>query len=901
MNRIIHIYLSLLASAAATGLYAQVDTFDIPYGIEADTIPFDSTRQNELAFIVMSPDSIDAKVEYGSVDSNYLDNASRRVYLFGDAYVRYKDLSLKADYIVVDLDSSIATAEGVLDSLGGLKGKPQFNMADESFTAEKIRYNFKSRKGFIYNVLTEEGDLLIHGDKTKFVASTSEPGRKDDILYNEGALITSCDHPVPHYGIRARKVKTIPDRLAVVGASNLELFGVPTPLWLPFGFYPVSETRKAGIIFPRDYERSPSQGFGLREFGYYLPIKEWADLKLVGDIYFNGSWGLGATSNYVKKYKFRGNVDLRYSNRISELPGDYRTAKEKSFSIRLTHTQDPKAHPYQNIGGSVNIQSNDYESLNYNDAESALTNSYSSNLNYSRTFPGKPYSFTAGITHSQNTRSHTVEINAPELNFRLNRIYPFKNKNRPGPDQWYEKIAFQYSGQGKSKITSTDTTLFDASTWENAQWGAQHRASASTNFTALKYFNFTPSVDYGETWFFKTREKAFRFDPTDADFVSNDTVFFPDGTGFYLQPDTINYGIWKDSLVSNFQPFRSMSASINMNTQIFGLMEFKKGWIRGIRHVIKPNIGFSYAPALGDSTNFFKEQKFSVAFPDSLRRYSRFENLLFSANPLLEDQANINFSLTNLFEAKYFSRRDSTEKKLKLFDNINVSGSYNIAATINRWSPININGNTRFFKGVTTVSVGATYSFYDLEDNGRLSPVFYSKNTGHLLRFDNLRLRFSTRLTYQDILSLFSNKESTDPVPASEVTPAAQNKLPTAKDKFFDLLSRFSINHELGIMRFGMPGVDTTIISTNSINMVGSMQITPNWSLIFGNIGYDFRSKQLTYPDIGLARDLHCWQLSFNFQPTRGTYSFHIGVKPGSFDFLKFPYRRGNYDIPSGF
>src|SRR5687767_10067756 len=240
--------------------------------LPADTLAVDSFDLEDQVFIRMSPDSIDAKVEYGSADSNYLDNETRRVYLFGDAFVRYKDLSLKADYIVVDLDSSIATAEGMIDSLGELAGKPEFNMAEESFTAERIRYNFKTRKGFIYNVLTEEGDLLIHGAKTKFVAATSEEGRKEDVLYNVGALITSCDHPEPHYGIRARKVKTIPDKLAVVGPSNLELFGVPTPLILPFGFYPVSETRTAGVIFPRDYERSDQWGFGLKEFGYYFPV-----------------------------------------------------------------------------------------------------------------------------------------------------------------------------------------------------------------------------------------------------------------------------------------------------------------------------------------------------------------------------------------------------------------------------------------------------------------------------------------------------------------------------------------------------------------------------------------------------------------------------------------------------
>ncbi|HQW25963.1 MAG TPA: putative LPS assembly protein LptD, partial [Saprospiraceae bacterium] len=396
MKYINHILILLILSVMVSPGHAQ-DTLinkallkGLIDSLFEDTIVHQPPAITRNPEIFMSPDSLDATVEYGSADSNYLDNVTRKVHLFGDAYVRYKDLSLKADYIVVDLDSSIATAEGLLDSVGKLAGIPEFKMGEESFTAEKMRYNFVKRKGIIYNALTKEGDLTIHGEKTKFVAGGLVDGPDDDILYGSRALITTCDHPEPHFGIRASKVKTIPDKLAVIGSSNMELFGVPTPIWLPFGFYPVSETRSAGLILPRDYERSPQLGFGIRDIGYYFPVSDWADVKLLADIYFNGTYGLGIASNYAKKYKFRGNVALRYSYRITEPSNDYRENVEKSFSIRLTHNQDTKANPYQTIGGSINIQSNDFESLNYNDAQSALTNTYSSNFNYSRTFAGKP-------------------------------------------------------------------------------------------------------------------------------------------------------------------------------------------------------------------------------------------------------------------------------------------------------------------------------------------------------------------------------------------------------------------------------------------------------------------------------------------------------------------------------
>ncbi len=844
----------------------------------------------------MSPDSLDAKVEYGSVDSNYLDKIERRVYLFGKAYVKYKDLSITADYIVVDLDSSIATAEPLQDSLGQWTGIPEFKMGTEEFKAKKMRYNFRTRIGKIYEAVTQQGELYIHGEETKFVAN-ADTVHHDDILYAKGALITTCTAEHPHFGIRASKVKTIPDKLAVIGSSNLEIFGVPTPLWIPFGFYPVSNERQAGLILPRDYERSMEQGFGLRDVGYYLPLNDNIDLKFLSDIYFNGTWGVGLLSNYTKRYKYKGSVELRYSDRITEASDSYVKQSARSFFISISHQQDPKANPNQTLGGQISIQSNGFQSRNYNDAASVLTNTYTSNFSYSRRFPGKPYSFSAAFSHSQNTNTHLVTILFPEFNFRLNRIYPFQNKNRVGPEQWYEKIAFQYAGTARTQLNTTDTTLFDKVAWQKYQYGLQHKMNASLNFNALKYFNFTPAVDYGETWFFKTRNNTFLFDPNDPAFVKKDTIWSPDSSTFYIQLDTVSNGrVNNDTLVTGFVPFRTFSASISMSTQLFGEIDFKRGWLRGIRHVMKPSIGFSYSPS--SPSSYYQYVNFSVLYPDSLQRYSRFTGLLYGANPTDIKQANINYSINNIFEAKYFSKRDSTEKKLKLFDNISVGGSYNIAADTLKASPINIAGNTRFFKGITTLTVGATYSVYALNAKGQLINTTYLKETGHLLRFDNLRLRFSTRLSYNDIKGLLSPAHST----THENNTTRSNKGPVnVQDEFLNLLSNFTISHDLYISRIGRTGKDTTLVTTNSVNLVGSMRVTPNWSVNFGNIGYDFRTKQLTYPDIGLTRDLHCWQMSFSFQPDRNTYSFYIGVKPGTFDFLKYEKRRGIYDTGNQF
>jgi hypothetical protein len=402
-------------------------------------------------------------------------------------------------------------------------------------------------------------------------------------------------------------------------------------------------------------------------------------------------------------------------------------------------------------------------------------------------------------------------------------------------------------------------------------------------------------VNYGETWFFKTRDHNFVFDGMDSNFVKIIPVFHPDGSFSHTTMDTISYGRVEDTLVSGFQAFRSVSAGISMSTQLFGKLTFHKGWLRGVRHVIKPSVGFSFMPASPHS--YYNDVMWSVQYPDSIRSFSRFTGLLYGASPTEIKQANINYSITNLFEAKYFSKRDSTDKKLKLFDNINIGGNYNLAADTLKASPIGINGNTRFFKGITTLTVGATYSVYAITPAGKLYNTTYYKQSGHLLRFDNLRMRFSTRLSYQDIKSIFNPSRST----VSEINTNRPSGPINVQDEFLNLLNNFTISHDFFVMRTGRTGKDTTMITTNTVNLVGNMRVTANWSVNFGNIGYDFRAKKVTYPDIGLTRDLHCWQMSFSFQPDRNTYSFYIGVKPGTFDFLKYQKRRGNYDAGSQF
>jgi Trp operon repressor len=891
-------------------IYGQVDTLSkanpIPQKSRIaslqDTLPSRNVPpdSNQLE-VAISPNALDQEVEFGATDSMDFDNEQNKMHLYGDAFVKYEGLELKAGYIIVDLDSNIAVAQKYLDSLGKTGGRPSFTDGTQNFEADKMRYNFKSQKGLVFGVSTTQSNLFLTGSKTKFISRDiikNDSTSKENILYNKNAIFSTCNLPHPHYGIRSSRQKVVADKVVVAGPSNLEIGGIPLPIVLPFAVFPLKQFKSTGLIFPQGYEYSPKWGFGLDGVGWYFPISDYIDLRLTGQIYWHGTWGITADSRYRKRYKYNGNFNLSYSSR-KEFDDPDRT---NSYSIRWSHNQDAKAHPTRRLSGNVNIQGNGYQRVNNNDARSVLQQTLSSNVSYSQSFPGKPFRFSANMSHSQNTRTKKVNISLPTLNFQMNRIYPFKKKggSSGNKEKWYEKISMRYTAQAQNKFTATDTTLFSQQTLKDARFGIKQDLSTDLNFNLLKYINVSPNASMKEVWNFHTVRQE--FDPTFFEIDTIENII-----------DTTIYGKIDTSILFGFEPFRELTTGVSLNTILYGTMNFRKGKIKGIRHTIKPSVSLNYIPSYLTTDGFFRNGIDSTntdtrAEFNRRRGYRIFEEGVYGQPRSGKQQMLLNYSINNIFEAKYFSKKDSTDKKIKIFDNIRVGGNYNFAADSLKFSDITASGTTRLFKGMTTLNLSARWSPYAASDNNRTINKFYWNTNRKLLRFINANVRVNTRMSVSSLKKLFKKEKSSSSLSSSRdrntsTSTRGSNATQQPDDGFLKFLEGFNLNHSLVINAAKDNNQQTKWeIRTHSINItVRQIEITKNWGVGIGNIGYDFKNKRTTYPDFRITRDLHCWEAFFAWQPQRGTYYFTIKVKNPPLDALKIPYSKNREDAFGGF
>jgi hypothetical protein len=772
----------------------------------------------------------------------------KTMFLIGNAVIEYGDIKLEAAYIEYDQQGNEVFAKGLPDSTGKLIGKPVFTEGSQKFDAETIRYNFKTKKGYIENIQTKmNNDGFIAGVKVKKDSS--------DIMYIKQGDFCPCTDKDAYTNIRVRKIKIIPDDKIVTGPGYLRIGVIPTPLAFPFGFFPNKKGEAAGVIIPT-YGESDQLGFFLQNGGYYLPINDHWDTQLTGDIYTNGSYTLRDFTRYKKRYRYTGNFNLTRSVvKIGE-PELSTFTENNSFFVKWTHSQDAKAKPNSRFTANVNAGSTNSFTNNINSSTNDfLKNTFKSNVIYSRSFPSKPFNVSISANHNQNNRTKSFDITLPQLTFNMSRVYlplGFLRKEEAGSQKWYEKIGITYSAnfQNRLSTTSDDLRLNNMNNLEKQfRNGVSHQTAASTSLKAW-HFTVNPRVSYNEKWYFKTLDKSF----------DNETQT--------VKEDTIN----------GFARTGDFNFSTSLTTNVFGMYNFKGEKLKAIRHLISPSVSFGFTPETQRSKYGF------VGQDGAYGSYNPYSIGAYTAGDVRES-GNINLRLSNTLEAKVASNQDSTSsfKKIPLIEAFNIGSSYNMFADSMKWSSINLDARTRLFKIIDLTS-SATLNPYAHDSLGN----FYDK-----AQYDiNNKLGTITSGRLAVSLRLKSKKQGS----------LGRKRMDNGKkEPIFDDFSvpwNFSMGYNVNYRKQFVEDEDDMNV-TQALSFNGDFSLFKTMRFGF-NSGYDFEEKELTYTTLNLYWDMNCWEGTFSYIPfgTRKSYSIQLNIKSAIMSDLKLK-RQQNLDPDS--
>ena len=816
------------------------------------------------------------KITYEAKDTTSISPKDKIIRLYNNAKITYQDMEITSGIIVVNYEKNEIYAGRIKDSLGEYIQLPIFKQGQDEIKPDSLRFNIDTKKAIIFNSRTEEAGLNILSDKTK--------KENDSVYYMDRAkFTTSIDIDNPEYYFLLRKAKVIPGKKIITGPTNMYIADVPTPIGLPFAYFPISNKRSSGIIFPSFGEQN-SRGYFLQNGGYYLPVNDNLDLTLLGDYYTNGSYGFRVENTYFYRYKFRGNLSFRYENLIQSERGFPDYSKSSIYNLRWSHSQDSKSNPNSRFSASVNLGSSKYyqQSINQMNAANFLNNSLSSSVSYSKTFPGEPQvNMSLSATHSQNTNTQTINMTLPTLQSSVSRIYPFAPKvgTKKGVIQ---NINFQYNLRGENRILTTDSLFFKKEMFETAKTGFQHSIPISTNFKLLKYFSFSTSANFQETWVFKTISKD--FDNEIQEVVT-----------------TENRG---------FDSFRTYNFSSSLGTTIYGMYNFsEKSKIKALRHVMRPSISYGISPSFDKYYDSYE-----VISADGLTtsdiEYSRFEGSIFGL-PNKNYASSIALSLNNNVEAKIVDKESEENelKKVVILNNLNFSTSYNLAADSLRLSPIRMNGGTQLFKNKMNINFGATLDPYALDENNNRIDNFLINEGGGLVRLTSANLTFnyafssdsSDKKSDRNQASinesvrnggrdddLFGRAMDTSTEEFSKADDDKKEKIPNNLYNYkipWSLRMAYAINYN--------NSVGQNEISSHSLMFSGDIDLSPKWSAGVSS-GYDFKSQGITYTQLRFERDLLSWRMNFSWIPfsANKSWNFFIGIKSGMLSDIKYDKRR---------
>ena len=843
----------------------------------------------------------EVKVIRTAVDSVIQNVKEKVIHYYGNAVVKYDDITLEANYLKFDLNTNIVTAAGLPDSTGKIQGSPKFTQGETKFEAAEMSYNFQTKKGIIHKVWTEESGGYIHGEKIK---------RMDDNTINiKSGGFTTCnlkDHP--HYQFRFNKAKIIPDNMIVTGPVYVTIMDVPLPIGLPFAMFPNTKGQKSGIIVPT-YGESANRGFYLENGGYYWAINEHYDFQLLGDIYTRGSWAIKPTFRYNQRYKHNGSLALGFAvNKIGdEGAADYN--KSTDFKVKWTHKQDPKAHPRHSFSADVNIISSNFNKYNATTSNEYLSNTFKSSVAYQTNFGGKVF-LTLNASHSQNTLTKQVTVSLPEMTLTVNRIYPFQKLGKPGKKRWYKDLNVNYTMNAKNYISGIDTLLFPSGWSENLSWwfnnlqkytqnGIKHTLPINLPVKLFKHFTWTTS------------------------FTLNDYMYFSRTERQWLQADST----LKIDTIRGFRNLVDFNVSSNITTKIYGMVNFRKGPIRAIRHVFTPTIGFSYRPDFSDPKwNVYNTY---IDANGEVQTYNMFMNALYGT-PSQNRSGMLTYNFNNTLDMKVPSKSDTITgmKKVVLLESLGFSGNYDLTKDSLNFSYMSVSARTTLFKKLKVTyssvwdpyvidSLGKRVNRFEIVENQRLFhknssawnfSLSWSLSQNDLkkwkkedgkLKTENGKLKTGngkpSEFSFQDEITRRAN--GSEFVTEGELDDILGNpKSYIDWNTPWSLTLSYNLRHSSNLTYAAFMGIATNqVVQTLTIN--GDVSLSPKWKVSFST-GWDFTNHGLSYTSLNVYRDLHCWEMRFNWIPIGNykSWNFTINVKAQALQDLKLTKKKDYRD-----
>jgi len=816
-------------------------------------------------------------VDYKAKDYTSVNQKTKQIYLYNEAEVQYQDMDIKSGVIIIDYGKDLVYAGRLKDSLGNYSQAPVFKQGSDVVEPDSIVFNMKTKKALIWNSKTEQQGGRIISKLTK---------KENDSVYfvKRAKFTTSENEENPEYYFLLRKAKVVPGKKVVTGLTNMFIADVPTPIGLPFAFFPLSKKRTSGVIFPSFGEQN-DRGYFLQNGGYYFALSDYLDLATLGDYYTNGSYGLRLESNYAVRYKFRGNLSFRYENLINSERGFPDYSKSVIYNLRWNQSKDSKSNPSSRFSASVNLGSSTYyqESINQLNTSNFLNNTLASSVSYSKTFRGEPQvNISVTATHSQNTNTQTINMTLPTFQGSVDRVFPFapKTGSKRGV---FQNINFQYNVRGENRIQTTDSLFFKKEMFDDAKTGVQHTIPISTNFKLFKYFSMSTSTNLNHSWAFNTIKKEYDID--------NQEVVTTELKGF-------------DS-------YTTYNFSTSLGTTVYGLFNFgedKK--IQAIRHVMRPSISYSVTPSFEQYYDTYEVVSADGITSDQVE-YSRFEQSLFGA-PGNRYSSSVGLSLTNNLEAKVRDK-DSTAtepKKIFLLNSLNFSTNYNVSSDSLNWSPVRMSGGTQLFENKMSLNFGATLDPYALDNNNKKINTFNIDNGGSLFRISSANLTMSYNLSSDT----FSGDDSNDNDAATQESLRSGGRADDLFGKPQDFADRRLNNDKkddedptpTDLYKYKIPwslrlayavnynnSRRQNEISSHSLMFSGDIELSPRWS-VGASSGYDFKNKGFTYTQLRFERDLESWRMNFSWIPfsSRSSWNFFIGIRSSILSDIKYDKQR---------